>query len=125
MKLTFETKSSNSIEKWLQQKLTGSPSDKAFLEAQGAKGVAALSQATPKQTGTLAAGWGYSVTKTSSGWTLKWFNNAYPNKPVNIALLLQYGHATRTHGYVPGRDYINPAIDPILEATSAHFMKGD
>jgi hypothetical protein len=34
---------------------------------------------------------------------------------VNIAIILQYGHATKNGGYVQGRDYINPAIRPIMD----------
>ena len=37
------------------------------------------------------------------------------NKGVCIAMILQYGHGTRTGGYVEGVDYINPAIEPIFE----------
>ena len=37
------------------------------------------------------------------------------NKGLNIAVLLQYGHGTRNGGYVEGRDYINPAIQPVFD----------
>jgi hypothetical protein len=29
--------------------------------------------------------------------------------------MLQYGYATGTGGYVQGRDYINPAMEPIFD----------
>ena len=32
-----------------------------------------------------------------------------------IVLLLQYGHGTRNGGWVEGRDYINPAIQPVFD----------
>jgi hypothetical protein len=35
-----------------------------------------------------------------------------------VAVMLQYGYATGTGGYVQGRDYINPAIKPIFDAIS-------
>ena len=41
--------------------------------------------------------------------------NSNINKGVPIAIILQYGHATGNGGYVQGRDYINPAIQPIFE----------
>lgn len=34
---------------------------------------------------------------------------------VPIAIILQYGHGTRKGGWVQGRDYINPAIQPIFD----------
>ena len=33
----------------------------------------------------------------------------------DIAIILQYGHGTGTGGWVEGRDYINPAIQPIFD----------
>ena len=33
----------------------------------------------------------------------------------NIALLIQYGHASKTGAWVEGRDYINPAIQPLFD----------
>ena len=34
---------------------------------------------------------------------------------VPIAVIIQYGHGTGTGGYVEGRDYINPAIQPVFD----------
>lgn len=124
MQLFVSTRGTNSIEKWLQSKSLGN-SDRAFLESMGSKGVSALSSATPRRTGAVASSWHYKVIQDKGGWTVKWYNSAYPSIRVNVAVLLQYGHGTRNRGYVPGRDYINPAMSPILNSMSQHFLKGD
>lgn len=91
-----------------------------LLEIYGERGVNALREATPYDTGKTANSWGYRIeigNETSS----IIFTNSNVNKGVNIAIILQYGHGTRNGGYVQGRDYINPALAPIFEelATSA------
>ena len=43
------------------------------------------------------------------------FNNTNIQNGVPIAIILQYGHGTRNGGWVEGRDYINPAIQPIFD----------
>ena len=43
------------------------------------------------------------------------FNNSNIQNGVPIAVILQYGHGTRNGGWVQGRDYINPAIQPIFD----------
>lgn len=84
------------------------------LDKYGKMGVEALSAATPRDTGKTADSWGYEIEESNSGVKIIWTNSNI-NKGVNIALLLQYGHATRNGGYVMGRDYINPAIQPIFD----------
>ncbi len=84
------------------------------LQHYGQRGVFALSQATPKDTGKTAESWSYEVTVGSGESKITW-SNSNVNKGVNIAILLQYGHGTRNGGYVKGRDYINPAIQPIFD----------
>ena len=80
----------------------------------GEKGVQALSNATPVDTGKTAASWGYKVVTTNNSITITWTNsNVVKGAP--IAIILQYGHGTRNGGWVEGRDYINPAIQPIFE----------
>lgn len=125
MQISLFTTGTNNIERWLASKSQGDGADGAFLRSMGSKGVSALSANTPKRTGGVASSWNYRVMKDGTGWTLEWYNSAYPSLSVNVALLLQYGHGTRNRGYVAGRDYINPAMAPILEAISAYFMKGD
>lgn len=85
-----------------------------ILQSYGEKGVQALQDATPKRTGKTAASWTYTIEKNSAGYTISWLNSN-TNKGISIALLNQYGHATRDGGWVQGVDYINPAIRPIFE----------
>ncbi len=84
------------------------------LAKYGEKGVAALASATPVDSGLTAASWYYKIETTVSGVKLV-FCNSNTNKGVPIAIILQYGHATGTGGWVEGRDYINPAIQPIFD----------
>lgn len=81
------------------------------LNKYGRAGVAALSSATPVDSGETAASWYYEITNKNN--TIS-FHNSNIQNGVPIAILLQYGHGTGTGGWVQGRDYINPAIQPIL-----------
>lgn len=81
----------------------------------GEKGVAALAAATPKDTGLTADSWYYRIIQTKKGVTLEFLNSNLGDGWAPIAILLQYGHATGNGGYVEGRDYINPAIQPIFD----------
>ena len=85
-----------------------------IIEKYGEKGVAALSSATPVDTGKTSSSWYYNISQTNTGITIS-FNNSNINKGVPIAIILQYGHGTRNGGWVEGRDYINPAIQPIFD----------
>lgn len=84
------------------------------LDKYGQRGVAALSSATPRDTGLTASSWSYEIIRSSGRITIS-FNNSNINDGVNIAIILQYGHGTGTGGYVQGRDYINPAIQPVFD----------
>ena len=84
------------------------------LEKYAQRGVQALSQATPVDTGRTAESWDYKIEKTKTSAYIYW-TNTNVNKGVNIAIILQYGHGTRNGGYVQGRDYINPALRPIFD----------
>ncbi len=86
----------------------------SILRRYGELGVAALSANTPIDSGTTAASWGYEIERGSEESRIV-FTNSNVNKGVNIAIILQYGHGTGTGGYVEGRDYINPAIQPIFD----------
>ena len=84
------------------------------LDKYGRKGVAALASATPVDTGLTASSWYYEI-KRQNGVVALNFCNSNINNGVPIAIILQYGHGTRNGGWVEGRDYINPAIQPIFD----------
>ena len=90
----------------------GDPLD---LEKYGTMGVAALSAATPKDTGKTADSWYYEIDRSEEGKIKLNFYNSNINDGVNIAIILQYGHGTGNGGYVEGQDYINPAVKPVFE----------
>ena len=85
-----------------------------LLEKYAQQGVAALSAATPKDTGKTAGSWDYEIKMEGDRLVVEW-TNSNVNKHVNIALILQYGHGTRNGGWVEGTDYINPAMKPIFD----------
>lgn len=87
---------------------------KSVLEKYGKVGVNALKEATPKDTGKTSESWTYNVTVTKTLCRIDWRNTNIVDG-VPIALILQYGHATRNGGYVEGIDYINPTMKPIFE----------
>lgn len=87
---------------------------KSVLEKYGKVGVNALKEATPKDTGKTSESWTYNVTVTKTLCRIDWRNTNIVDG-VPIALILQYGHATRNGGYVDGIDYINPTMKPIFE----------
>ena len=84
------------------------------LDKYGREGVAALASATPKDSGKTAASWHYEINRQNGSVSIDFFNSNV-NKGVPIAIILQYGHGTRTGGWVEGRDYINPSIQPIFD----------
>ena len=85
-----------------------------ILDKYGRAGVAALASATPTDTGETANSWSYEIIHKNGSATIA-FNNSNIQNGVPIAIILQYGHGTGTGGWVEGRDYINPAIQPIFD----------
>ena len=86
----------------------------SILDKYGREGVAALASATPKDTGETANSWYYEIKHENGSATIS-FCNSNINQGVPIAIILQYGHGTGTGGWVEGRDYINPAIQPVFD----------
>lgn len=85
-------------------------------------GVSALASATPPKSGATANAWSCEVTSKRNNYTITW-SNSNVNDGVNVAVILQYGHGTGTGGYVQGRDYINPAIQPIFDKIADEVWK--
>ena len=94
----------------------------AGIETIAKEGVKALEAATPVDTGLTAASWIYEI-EQSKDKTVVYFSNLNENNGVNIAVILQYGHGTRNGGFVQGRDYINPAIQPIFDKMEENMWK--
>ena len=88
--------------------------DISTFEKYGKKGVAALASATPVDSGLTANSWYCKIEKTNDSISLLFCNSNIQNG-VPIAVILQYGHGTRNGGWVQGRDYINPAIQPLFD----------
>lgn len=112
MKLTLKGDLSKTIR--IIKKM-GEASYDSALNSAARRGVAALSAATPVQTGLTASSWDYRIEKTARDVSIVWTNSNIQNG-VPIAVILQYGHGTGTGGYVQGQDYINPAIKPVMSA---------
>lgn len=85
-----------------------------ILDKYGRAGVDALSSATPVDSGLTASSWYYEI-EHGKGSAAITFHNSNINEGVPIAVILQYGHGTGTGGWVQGRDYINPAIQPLFD----------
>ena len=101
----------NSTERWLKKMSTN---NFASFEKYGRMGVDALRSYTPKDSGKTAESWRYEISVSDEGLRLDFLND-HSNQGVPIAIILQYGHGTGTAGHVQGRDYINPAIQPVFD----------
>lgn len=93
-----------------------------ILERYGPLGVRALSEATPEDTGLAAGSWYYEIVERPGYISLRWHNSDVEDGAL-VVVLLQYGHGTRNGGWVEGRDYIMPAIQPIFDKILAEFEK--
>lgn len=85
-----------------------------ILDRYGKEGVAALASATPVDSGLTAASWSYRINRDKNSVSIEFLNSNIQDG-VPIAIILQYGHGTGTGGWVQGRDYINPSIQPIFD----------
>lgn len=92
------------------------------LDRFGREGVAALASATPVESGLTANSWEYKIEHKKGSATIS-FHNTNIQNGVPIAIILQYGHGTGTGGWVEGRDYINPAIQPVFDKIAENAWK--
>lgn len=93
------------------------------LNKYGRKGVAALESATPIDTGLTAHSWYYEIEHEKNLAKLVFKNSNIVDDWFNVAIFLQYGHATGNGGWVEGIDYINPALKPIFEQLAEEAWK--
>lgn len=92
---------------------------RSVLDRYGRQGVAALQMYTPKDSGETANSWKYEIFNLGIAWS----NTNVTSNGTPIAILLQYGHGTKNGGYVQGRDYINPALQPIFDEIADNCWK--
>lgn len=95
---------------------------KGLLDEYGRRGVEALRMATPVDTGLTADSWDYTINFSRRGSSIVW-TNSNRSDGFSIAIMLQYGHGTRNGGYVKGRDYINPALQPIFDSMEEEIWR--
>lgn len=98
------------------------PLKKTTLDKYGKEGVQALMAATPVDTGLTASLWHYDINMSKDSSSISFYNDNI-NNGVPIAIILNYGHGTRNGGYVKGRKYINPAIQPIFDKLAQEAWK--
>ena len=94
------------------------------LDAAARRGVSALVGATPVDSGATATSWDYILESGPGYASIWWVNTHVDSQGAPVAILLQYGHGTGTGGYVQGRDFINPAIRPIMDEIADPVWKG-
>lgn len=100
------------IENFLERMKNGDPF-KGF-EHYGEIGRDALAGATPVDTRTTAQDWEYRVVHKNGRHSIIWNNTNFVDD-VQIAVIIQYGHATGNGAWVEGIDYINPVIIPLFD----------
>lgn len=93
-----------------------------ILDHYGRMGVDALAEATPVDTGETAASWFYRITEERGRHILSWHND-HIDEDVNVAVILQFGHGTGTGGWVEGRDYINPQMQPLFDTMTENILR--
>lgn len=111
--ITLESKGSFDKTEAFLKKMSR-PNFRDILSEYGQKGVSALASATPVKTGLTSRSWDYEIEIKDGSYSIIWTNDNIVEN-VSVAILLQYGHATGTNGYVDGLDYINPSIKPIFD----------
>jgi hypothetical protein len=123
MSLSFTTSGSfDKTDKFLAYLGTGNLYN--ALKSGAERGKEALASATPAESGASAAAWNYTLEVGPGYGAIWWINNHVDADGTPIVVLLEYGHGTGTGGYVQGRDFINPAIAPIMDEIANEVWKG-
>ena len=94
----------------------------SLLKTYAEEGVEALKAATPVRTGKTADSWGYEIVKARNKISIFWTNSNI-NEGVPIAVIIEYGHGTGWGGYVQGKPYIKPTIQPVFDKIADSIWK--
>ena len=85
-----------------------------FLRYLGERGVEALRESTPKATGKTSESWRYKIKRSKNQTIISWENTNIVDG-THVALVLLYGHVTKSGGFIEGTDYVTPAIKPLFD----------
>ena len=96
---------------------------RSIMEKYGREGVSALAAGTPVDSGETASSWTFEVVQNAESIALVFSNSSTTKTGIPIAILLQYGHGNGRGGYVRGRDFINPAVQPIFDRLADEAWK--
>lgn len=122
MKISFQSKGDfGNVLSWLNKASKQTPS--SALSQIASEGRQALAANTPRDTGETASGWVSEITSKNGKHEIVWKNAAHPEEEVNMAKLIEIGHATRTGGYVPPQPYIKQAMAPIWRTAGDRVTK--
>lgn len=88
----------------------------------GQEGVDALQAATPVRTGKTANSWYYEISEDNGVTHLIWYNTNV-NKGVNVAVIIDSGHAALDGTWTQGYNYIDSAIEPVIEKINKYFRE--
>jgi hypothetical protein len=98
--------------------------DKKFIKLNefGQEGVDRLQAATPVRTGKTANSWYYEIREENGKTSLIWYNTNV-NKGVNVAVIIDTGHAALDGSWTQGYNYIDSAIRPVVAKIRKYFRE--
>ena len=111
--------SEKNLEALKQMKINGVMLD---LDRFGEMGVAALRDASPVLTGLMANSWHYEIIKNDKKTAIIWYNTDIENR-MNVAIIVDQGHATKGGGWIKGRNFIAPAMEPVYEELDKYLKE--
>lgn len=96
--------------------------DKKFIKLNefGQEGVDRLQAATPVRTGKTANSWFYEISSENGMTSLIWYNTNI-NDGVNVAVIIDTGHASLNGSWTQGYNYIDSAINPVIAKIRKYF----
>ena len=88
----------------------------------GEMGVKALKDASPVLTGLMANSWNYEIVKNDKKTAIIWYNTDIENR-LNVAIIVDQGHATKGGGWIKGKNFIAPAMEPVYEELDKYLKE--
>ena len=107
------------MEQLKQMKINGIMLD---LDRFGQMGVERLKAASPVRTGLMSNSWYYEIIKNDKKIAIIWYNTDIENR-VNVAIIVDQGHATKGGWWIKGQNFIEPAMQPVYEALDKYLKE--